>query len=482
MKPVIVITHAAFDEHRRESLKRLMGQLAGSGLDVYVVHDQHREGSLWCWRKAMEQGLRTDATHIVWLPDDAILCDGFGDILRRCIASNPKNVFDCYVTATKHDGLDDAGWYTTPDGYVGLGGCMPRDLLEEHLAWRDAYLEDFLHNGKPVANDLGVNMWCMATGRVVYKTTRTLVQHDASIPSLDGNEHLQNGRTGERFLEPGDQMPDLSKALRFTRTYTGNHWMVLQVAYQSAELIERIYATERACPVSDRPSVCFLTPAYSQPHIPFLATRAAARADLQDHDIESIEITTNGDSLVTRGRHSLMHHFLKTPCTHMLFWDSDIECQDPSAVREMLATGHDVIGGMYPFRDGSGRCVGNGVEAGVPTFVDDKRCLEVGEIGTGFLLVSRKAILAMCERYPETFYVSDEPDDNGTPRWALFDVAIVARRYMSEDYLFCQRWRATGGKVYCYTPPRFRHWGLHGHTGHVLDAWAKKPELREAAE
>lgn len=248
----------------------------------------------------------------------------------------------------------------------------------------------------------------------------------------------------------------------------------------TAAAIEAAYlAARNGEQVSAKPFVCMLTPAYTAPEVPMLATRDMVAIDLDDHGIPSIRITSEGDSLVTRGRHTLMHQFLMTPATHLLFWDADIECLDRTSVRKMLETRHDVIGGAYPFRNGSGGVVCNGLAEQEEAFVDKDGCIEVGEIGTGFLLVSRLAIVAMCERYhAETFYRADLMDSKGEPRWALFDVGIRNGRYLSEDYVFCHRWRDMGGKVYVYTPPIFRHWGKHGHEGHILTAWG----ARRAAE
>jgi len=73
--------------------------------------------------------------------------------------------------------------------------------------------------------------------------------------------------------------------------------------------------------------------------------------------------------------------------------------------------------------------------------------LAVQDAGTGFMCIQRSAMERMIEAHPETAYRSDHSAHLNKPRYALFDCAIVDGRYLSEDYLFCHRWRALGGTV-----------------------------------
>jgi hypothetical protein len=195
--------------------------------------------------------------------------------------------------------------------------------------------------------------------------------------------------------------------------------------------------------------------------------------DLAAHSIACTTLTSPGDSLVMRGRHTLMAEFLKSDCTHLLFWDADIEPKDPSIVRQMLQTGHDIVGGACPFRGETGHVVCNIRQVDKDRGMidtDDVQCVEVSEVGTGFLLMSRKAIVKMCESYPELMYFSDLPTGYGEPMWALFDTVIVDRRFLSEDYFFCKLWKGLGEKVYVYVPFEARHWGRKGYEASFMSA------------
>jgi hypothetical protein len=229
--------------------------------------------------------------------------------------------------------------------------------------------------------------------------------------------------------------------------------------------------------------VLIAVPAY-QPIEP--ATRgsiAATLADLQAHGIAATVLETSGDSLVTRGRHVLVHEFLCSTATHLLQWDADIECQDPTAVRKMLESGRNVVGGAYPFRDGSGGVVANLLEADLReqriSIDSNTNTIPVREVGTGFLLVARHVFIDLQQQHPEMLYEADLKGYQGAPFWALFDVHLEPmsngrKRYASEDWRFCQLAREAGYEVAIYYPPKFRHWGKTGHEGHVTAAWGMK--------
>lgn len=221
-------------------------------------------------------------------------------------------------------------------------------------------------------------------------------------------------------------------------------------------------------PVSETPLVGIVTPTYRETEAIAKrgrASRNAVRQDLAAHGIASIATGIDGDSLVCRMRQRACHMFLASACTHLLFWDADLECMTPECVREMLATGHDVIAAACPFKDMSGRTVHNlfPEDENKPIERDEHGCVEVQDAGTGFMLISRKALIDLQKAHPERLHISvARSDDRGAPLWALFNAEVRDGVYQSEDYLFCALWQALGGTVHVWPSARFRHWGEHG--------------------
>lgn len=204
--------------------------------------------------------------------------------------------------------------------------------------------------------------------------------------------------------------------------------------------------------------------------------------------------TLGYEFLITRGRNTLTAMFLESAASHLMFIDSDIAF-DPAEVERMLRFDEDVVAGMYPLKvlDWDAPAIerarrGEPLETaslrfvGVPCEGDESETRDgfvTGEFaGTGFMLISRDAILRMIAAYPETRYTAAHNFTHGAPTknlFALFECMIEegTGHYLSEDYAFCKRWRALGGRVWLDTRSKLTHIGAHDFYG--------SPEARFAA-
>lgn len=206
------------------------------------------------------------------------------------------------------------------------------------------------------------------------------------------------------------------------------------------------------------------------------------------------------ESLITRARNYLVDEFLRSDCTHLLFIDSDIHF-NPQDVIALLAIDKDVIGGPYPkksinwtnvalgarnhlnidpkeLENLAGEYVFNVVKGTEQFNVSEP--LEVMEIGTGYMLIKRAVFATMEVAYPQLRY---KPDHVGQAHFdgsryihAFFDTIIDSAdsatgggsdRYLSEDYMFCQLWRKTGGKVWLCPWMKTQHIGTYAFSGNM---------------
>lgn len=199
----------------------------------------------------------------------------------------------------------------------------------------------------------------------------------------------------------------------------------------------------------------------------------------------------SNESLITRARNYMVDEFLRTDYTHLLFIDSDVgfEADD---ILALIALDKDVIGGPYPKKSinwtnvhkamqtlpieqagEAEKVAGNFVFNPVPgttTFKIDEP-VEVMEIGTGYMLIKRDVFVKFRQEYPHLNY---RPDHLGQKHFdgsrmihAFFDTVIdpESHRYLSEDYMFCQHWRAIGGKVWFCPWMRTTHSGTYSFQG-----------------
>lgn len=199
------------------------------------------------------------------------------------------------------------------------------------------------------------------------------------------------------------------------------------------------------------------------------------------------------ESLITRGRAYACDEFLRSDCTNMIFIDSDIgfnandviallALQDPEGSDE-----YDVLCGPYPKKCISWEKVKLAVDKGfadenpsnLEQFVGDyvfnpagdKRTIqldepaEVLESGTGFMMIRKKTLQRFAEAYPELSYrpdhVRSEHFDGSREIVMFFDTVIdpVTKRYLSEDYFFCQYSRKIGMKVWLCPWVQLNHTG-----------------------
>jgi hypothetical protein len=507
MKLAICVMHAAFDPKRVETLGKLRHALTTPGLEaayttIWVEADHERSGAWAVAKRCWQRGIDGDTDWIIVLNDDAMPCEDFVARAKKALAQRDHRDPVCFFTAHSKAGEVEWGWYTTFDDLVGIGCALSREAAKEFLTWAEenaSGLEDFSDDGR-------INLWAIATGRRVHTTVPSLVDHQLPAESMVGSK--TDNSDGQRMASVPPQSRQqyaISTTLRrnqeswpvtpMGRARSGNHWeMLFRVKEVDVELIERAYNVERnGEPVSSKPHVFIAMPAYVTPEMAVRVSVQRVIADLEKHGIAATLFESPGDSLVTRGRHALSHQFLCTTATHFLQWDADIECLDPSAVRMMIATGRPVVGGAYPWRDGSGRVVANPLHDNMVEGQIDidagAKCFRVAEVGTGFMLVTRACLVDLMVKHPETMYMADIEPYVGCPMWALFDAHLEyrpqtgRRRYASEDWRFCQLAREAGHDVVVYYPPVFRHWGKFPHQGHIVNAWKmnQKPDA-EAAE
>ncbi|GBQ34548.1 hypothetical protein HLH34_05505 [Gluconacetobacter azotocaptans] len=191
------------------------------------------------------------------------------------------------------------------------------------------------------------------------------------------------------------------------------------------------------------------------------------------------------DAMISRARNTLLHKFLTlSDASHILFIDADIGFPAEAPAR-LLAAGKDVIAGMYPIKDrfwdkttqenvlrgeaqdtASLRYVGE-TEAMHQTW-EKGPLIQTHFAGTGFMMISRRAITMMAKSYPETAYRRiDAAGETGGEHYALFDGSIDPETgtFLSEDFTFCRRWREIGGEVWLDTSICLTHAGRAAFRG-----------------
>jgi hypothetical protein len=193
---------------------------------------------------------------------------------------------------------------------------------------------------------------------------------------------------------------------------------------------------------------------------------------------------------------------MRSTSEHMLFIDSDIGFNPQDVIAMMALQAQDeekyeIIGGPYPKKCISWEKIKSAVDKGIADedanvlekFVGDfvfnpkggQQSIAIGEpcevleIGTGFMMVTKKAMQKFADKYPEYLYRPDhvrtEHFDGSREIMMFFQAEVdpVSKRYLSEDYWFCQKAQAADIKTWFCPWMKLQHVGTYIFGGSLAD-------------
>lgn len=188
-------------------------------------------------------------------------------------------------------------------------------------------------------------------------------------------------------------------------------------------------------------------------------------------------IFPGGDG-ISRARNHATHAFLETSCEYHDLIDNDIVFT-PEHVKALRRHGPvDIIIGIYAKKTDHISCVYNSLPEGNPP-PDDKGLMEIAYGGTGFMRIHRRVYEAMIAGHPELAY---KCDIDGQTKYDLWGMGVAdcpvrkERRYLTEDWMFCNRARALGHRVWADTTIDL------GHIGTAVYPLAPALQLAEAKQ
>ena len=208
------------------------------------------------------------------------------------------------------------------------------------------------------------------------------------------------------------------------------------------------------------------------------------------------------ESLITRARNYCVDEFMRSEAEHLMFIDSDIGFNPHDVLALMALQAQDeekynIIGGPYPKKCISWEKIKYAVDKGIADddpnvlekFVGDyvfnpkggqasiqiSEPVEVLEIGTGFMMVAKSAMNKFIESYPQYMYKPDHVRtaafDGSREIHMAFQAEIdpKSKRYLSEDYWFCQKAQEIGIKTWFCPWMKLQHVGTYIFGGSLAD-------------
>ena len=246
------------------------------------------------------------------------------------------------------------------------------------------------------------------------------------------------------------------------------------------------------------------TPMYGgQCHGMYTKSTADLAKLTQHYGIDSKFFYLFNESLITRARNYCVDEFMRGDYTHLMFIDSDIGF-DPNDVITLLAlmdpedeNGKEIMCGPYPKKTIAWEKIKRAVDKGfadenpanLENFVGDyvfnpaegqteikiNEPVKVLEGGTGFMMITKSAFKKFAEKYPDYSYKPDHVRTkhfDGTREIMMYFQALIdekSKRYLSEDYMFCQWMREIGVDTWMCPWMKLLHTGSYTFGGSLAD-------------
>jgi len=193
------------------------------------------------------------------------------------------------------------------------------------------------------------------------------------------------------------------------------------------------------------------------------------------------------DSLISRVRnvHLSTFYYDFPEYDYFMSIDSDLEIMNTHLTNNIFTklVNHDIdfVGGLYSIKkEGASKCSSVMMDA-ADNIPFDSGLREVRWLSSGCWCIKRSVVKKMIEAYPELEY---DGDDNAAGKKVHglyipmlydmhpgdFEVEKTFRKYLSEDWSMCERWRAIGGKIFADTSIALNHIGKYSYK-----IWNVKP-------
>jgi hypothetical protein len=178
-----------------------------------------------------------------------------------------------------------------------------------------------------------------------------------------------------------------------------------------------------------------------------------------------------GDSLIAHARNLCVGKFLQSSATDLIFLDADVGV-GPGVFSRLMTHRVNFVAGVYRAKCETEQYMVRWLPSAKP-LKGDKRTdlLEVEAVPFGLARLTRACIDDMVRAYPkESFTTHMAP---GVKCWNLFNTEVRDGLFWGEDFYFCRKWRAIGGKVWVdWDIPTVHVNGdgtaYHGHLGNWI--------------
>ena len=139
------------------------------------------------------------------------------------------------------------------------------------------------------------------------------------------------------------------------------------------------------------------------------------------------------EPLIQLARNKLLSLFIESDCDELVFIDSD-QAWAPEDLLKLINIDKDFVGAPVIFKNSNRYNVS--FES-----LSNEDLIKVDSVGTGFLKISKKVAKAVSD-------ISQEYKDGESSNRMAFEVKVINGNIISEDFVFCKKWKDLGGEVF----------------------------------
>ena len=243
---------------------------------------------------------------------------------------------------------------------------------------------------------------------------------------------------------------------------------------------------------TDVKKICIATPMYGgNAKSTYVTSVSDLVYELAQRGWSVAQMHIGNESLITRARNSLVHNFMTKmeDYSHLLFIDADhgFIAKD---VAQMVESGKDIIGGIYPMKGINWEAVRKAAILGKknlelysgsfalnlldePQDFNTNEPFKVRDIGTGMMCISRKVFEDLkphCKTYIASGLGKEVAPGEEVVEYftTKVDDESGVNVLLSEDYAFCKMWRDLGNEVWAAPWVRMTHAGDYTFSGNFL--------------
>jgi hypothetical protein len=197
----VVLHHTPWRPERVKAAAAMLKELRDGRADVRIHDRDYRQsasGLAWqqggklAWQLCgWDLGVRSAASHVLYLTDDLHLAPRFLEVVRALIACVPDAPIGLLSNHPKATALAAEGdrWYRTNSWLVGPAYVMPREKLMRFVAWFERLPEHRRVGEKSYNDDSAINEWVTngGGGGETYHPIPTPIEHRADLESTVGH-------------------------------------------------------------------------------------------------------------------------------------------------------------------------------------------------------------------------------------------------------------------------------------------------------